>query len=72
VASSHGLDAQHTDALAVASDDHAVVGEDPPPVLGPGNIKWQIALVDCAVGGNHVQFVDALLPKVKRQNLGQD
>lgn len=66
------LYAQHADALAVASDDYTIVGEDSPPVLGPGNVEWKIALVDCAIGGDHVQFIDTLLAKVKRHNLGQD
>lgn len=36
--SPHRLNAQHADALTVASDDNAIVGEDPPTVLGPGNV----------------------------------
>lgn len=36
--SPHRLNAQHADALAVAGDDNAIVGEDPPTVLGPGNV----------------------------------
>lgn len=64
--SSNRLNAQHADALAVTSDDNAIVGEDSPPVLGPGNVERKVTLVDCAIGGDHVQFIDTLLAKVKR------
>ncbi|KAH8371832.1 hypothetical protein KR093_009044, partial [Drosophila rubida] len=72
VAGAHGLDAEHADALAVAGDNDAVVGEDPPAVLRPRNVERQIALVHRAIGGDHVQLVDALLPEIEGQHLGQD